>query len=144
MPGISPCRDVEYWEEMLYALAAWRPCVGLLASGGGPPISMPCSGDREIPTKTPHLLCQSFGRYSLLFRHPFHVLLTSFLFRALLANLILLVRCRSIVSLLLIAFTHLLVVSATMLWCSWPSSSLICLSLRSFHIKKAVSETMIL
>lgn len=110
----------------------------------GPYLTWPGGSVHEIPTKTPLFLCQFSGRYSSSFRQPFHVFLTSFSFRALLPNLMSLVRCRSIVSLLFIALVHLVVVSVVMFRCSWTSSSLILLSFLSFQIRKAVSDIRIL
>ena len=129
---------------MLYAPAAWQPRVGLSSDEVGPHPASPGGGAFDIPTKTPLFLCQLSGRNSSSFRQPFHVLFISFSFRALLPNLVTLVRCRSVVSLLLIALVHLLVVSMVMFRCSWLSSSLMRLSFLSFHIRNTVSETSIL
>ena len=106
-------RITEHREEMLYAPAAWQPCVGLLVFRRTRSyVTAPTGAVHKIPTKTPLFLYQSSGRLSSSLRLPDHVLMTRFLSSALLPNLRSSVRYRSVVSLLFIVYLHLAAVSA--------------------------------
>ena len=120
-------------------------CVGLLTWVGlGPTWWILGDPPATYPLKPPLVLYHSCGSASLFSRHPVYACLISSTFRALFWNLVVSVRNLSFVSLLFRAFLHLVMASSLVLWHSLPSLSLICHLFLIFHIRYAVSDTIIL
>jgi len=102
---------LEHREEMRLRTSCWAALCETQHLGEG----LPCLTRSEelvnaILTKTPLRFVQFDGRCSLFLRQLRHVLFTVFSFVAFLPNLPVLVTAQSIVSLLLIACVHLLVI----------------------------------
>ena len=102
---------------MLYTLAGSGVCGALSQPAWDEPHQLRPGGHKEnIPTKTSFNLCQSVRSSSSLARHPFHVFLTVFLFRAFLPNLLSFVRAWSMVSRLFSACATILIKMVKLLW----------------------------